>query len=159
MTATNKDFTMMAMEIEKIFKDYLNDIVSVVEIMKVEGQRRDPEQSWRLTLYKTETIKRYDLEYNFHGIGCWVKWKNRIIDFDFKGDIGNTIFGIDPWFAAYYLNSLKLPGYENLNFCHEQITKVIQELSAQGQLVKRENVFFYVEDFKRLIELENGTAS
>lgn len=151
--------TITPMEIEKILKDYVSDIISVVEIMKIEGHRRNPEQSWQQALYKTGTIKEHDLEYDFHGIGCWVKWKDKVIDFDFRGDVGNTIFGIDRWFAAYYLRSLRLSGYEDLNFCQEQISNVIQELSDKGQLVKRENVFFYTEDFERLIEVEKETGA
>jgi hypothetical protein len=147
------------MEIEKTLKDYVSDIISVVELMKIEGHRRNPEQSWQQALYKTGTIKEHDLEYDFHGIGCWVKWKDRVIDFDFRGDVGNTIFGIDRWFAAYYLRSLRLSGYEDLNFCQEQISNVIHQLNDKGLLIKRENVFFYREDYERLIELENETGA
>ena len=146
------------MEIDKILKEYLRDIISVVEIMKAEGSRRDPEQSWQQSLYKTGTIKEHDLEFDFHGMGCWVKWNDKIIDFDFRGDVGNTIFGIDPWFAAYYLRSLKLSGYEDLDFCQKEISKVIHQLSDQGQLVRRENVFFYLGDYEKLMKLENETG-
>ncbi|MCD9014398.1 DUF6896 domain-containing protein [Parachryseolinea silvisoli] len=143
------------MDIEEILKDYLKDIISVVEIMKTEGFRRNSEQSWQEALYKTGTIDEHDLEYNFHGMGCWVKWKDRIIDFDFRGDVENTIFGIDPWFAACYLQSLRLSGFDDVDFCQEQISKVIEKLADKGRLAKRNNVYFYSADYKKLRELDD----
>ncbi|MBH8570954.1 hypothetical protein KB206_18830 [Microvirga sp. STS02] len=145
----------MTMDLEKILRQYVSDIVSVVNIMKEEGFRRNPIETWQQTLYKNGEIAGANLKYDFHGMGCWVKWRGRVIDFDFRGDVANTIFGIDAWFAAYYLQSMKLDGYSDFGFCHKQILNTIEKLNQEGELVQKENVYFYLQDYNKLEELEN----
>ena len=136
--------------IEIILKQYLADIILVVDILKLEGKKQNPLQAWQKTLYKTGKIAEHDIEYDFHGIGCWVKYNSKIIDFDFRGDAENTIFGIDPWFAAYYLQSLTISGYDNLNYCQGQIMQTINKLVLESELIESDDVYFYTKDYYKL---------
>lgn len=116
------------MDLEKVLKSYLADVISVEGLMKYEGLKRDPSQACQKTLYKSGSISASGLKYDFHGMGCLVEWKGREIDFDFRGDANNTIFGINPWFAAGYVKSLKLEGFNEFDYCHEQVLAVVEEL-------------------------------
>ncbi|WP_092770008.1 DUF6896 domain-containing protein [Hymenobacter actinosclerus] len=145
----------MAFDVNPIFinivlKQYLADVTLVVGILKAEGEKRGTSQTWQKAMYKSGEIPEMELEYDFHGIGCWVKYKDRIIDFDFRGDAGNTVFGIDPWLAAHYLQSLDLKGCYDLDICHKLIMATIYKLLSEGELVASDDVYFYTNDYYKL---------
>ena len=138
------------MKTRTIIKNYLNDIIQVVEILKTAGLKRNPKQSWKQTLYQRGEIPELDIRYSFHGLGCWVKWQHKIIDFDFRGDEDKKIWGVDPWFAAYYLQSLNIEGFTEIDKCQQKILSELQSLEASGKMIEHDSVYFFTADFKEL---------
>ena len=63
------------------------------------------------------------------------------------------MFGIDPWFAAYYLQSLNFKNYHDLKLCYEVILCEIIEMSQNREVTKRDGVYIYSEDYKKLVDL------
>lgn len=139
------------MNVIEILNSYLDDIRNVVDLMRKEGINKNPSQSWQKTLCKSGEIKEFKLKYNFHGMGCWVKWNEKIIDFDFRGDPENGIFGIDLWFCAYYLQSLKKEGLAELNDCRSIIRNELEKLEKEEKVVKHDSVYFFIQDYNKII--------
>ena len=140
----------MKINIEKILEDYLQDIITVVSFLKVEGERRAPTKPWGQTLYPSGEIKEQNLSYKFHGMGCLVKWEGKVIDFDFRGDQEREIWGIDIWFAAHYIKSLGIKGLEEKSDCAKLVSKTLDDLVDRGDFVKFAHVFFKKEEFQEL---------
>ena len=141
----------MNLEIKNILKAYLADIIQVTEIMKSAAAEKTTEEPWEKVLYPSGEIAKVNLKYHFHGSGCWVKWKGKFIDFDFIGNSDKNIWGIDTWFAACYLQSLQLDGFEDKDYCHKVILQELKRLENLGEVVKyNQVVYFFTLDFDEL---------
>lgn len=136
--------------IKETLRAYLSDINAVVEIMREEGIRRNPDESWQRTLYQTGEVETQNLRYQFHGIGCLVHWGNKVIDFDFRGDEKKGIWGIDTWFAANYFKSLNIAEFLDVDQSQQMILKELQELESKGEVIKDDIVFFFKDDHAKL---------
>ncbi|MDO1451873.1 hypothetical protein Q0590_36730 [Rhodocytophaga aerolata] len=141
-------------EIVNLLYQYLVDVKKVVKDLKLESKVDKEGLSWIGELPKSGKIEEKGIAYQFHGVGCLVEWQNKSIDFDFnfRYEQYDSVFGIDTWFAAYYLESLKLPQYSKLDENESRVRAVLDKLVKQGQIIKEEHYYYFKEDYELLQE-------
>ncbi|MEO9895961.1 MAG: hypothetical protein ABJD13_08075 [Paracoccaceae bacterium] len=79
----------------KLIELYQGEIRLAWRDLITETGMPNPYSSWRKRKLEQHGSLREDGEYQFHGVGCWIKRGQREVDFDFGHDL--LLGGFDLW--------------------------------------------------------------
>lgn len=118
----------------ELINDYMSAVEKALAMFEKAFGRRDLIKAWREgTIPQTGKLPG-EVEYQMHGIGCWVDLPEGEVDFDFA--YSNDV-GFDTWrlwsYAKHSQN--RYPSYQN----QEDIEQALADASAVGVIEPFEN--------------------
>ncbi len=134
----------MNAELFKLITDFQASVVEGIKLLKEYYRLDKPLLVARRNklIPKTAIINHKGLIYfNFHGIGCYMQFTNKIVDFDFSYGPAMREDGFDSWRLYSYAISQKgkYPQFEE----EKVVQKHLQELIAQGTILQDPHRFGY----------------
>lgn len=146
-------------QFKNLIKDYLSKVNEVLQILKEEA-KLNPRMGddYRLGGLPTRgDIKDKDIKlFSFHGIGCYVEYKNVVIDFNMDVATGKDqpIRGFNPFFVSQYAESIGLKHFDNWDFFEKVMNEMIKGEDVFGPYSVNEysGLCYLKEDYEYLLE-------
>ena len=149
-----------------VVKDYLNDVKKCIELFKKKIADKHPIKAWRDKNIPKFGQLSQDINYDFHGVGCYVEFPNYSIDFDFGKN--GEFNGFDKWRIASYIDEriLDYPYYEKQLYKYiddtsltykimDLIEEEFQEYIHNGIFYKKDELFYLSENVTELKTQKN----
>ncbi|GHV58765.1 hypothetical protein FACS1894182_11780 [Bacteroidia bacterium] len=119
-----EDYTVMVKSIDDFFKKKyaINDVLRAVreKLISKEG----------------EIYLNGFAEYNFHGIGCRIRWEDKTVNFDYSFYIEGFEIGM---FASFDIFEFVKSKYKDFTVSLDDITLYLDNLVSENRLIKIEN--------------------
>ena len=142
-------------------EDYLNDVEKCMELFKKKIGNKHPIKAWRDKSIPKSGKLSEDIDYDFHGVGCYVEFSNHSVDFDFGKN--GKYNGFDIWRIASYIDDRIL----DYLYYEKQLYKYIDDISLtykimdliedefqgyinDGTFYKVDNLFYLSENIKSM---------
>ncbi len=152
-------------DIIKRLNEYLNDVNDILKKFKSVVGKPNQDRGWASNIPSTGSFPDLGIkEFARHGVGIWVKYMDKFVDFDFVDsdfhstydpeykldiDFTNHFIQIDAWFFFSYLESL------NRDYKVDKEIWIIKmnQLVSEGILTKIEPTFYYfTKDIEMIIK-------
>ncbi|OCQ23658.1 hypothetical protein A7985_06870 [Pseudoalteromonas luteoviolacea] len=126
-----------------LIDDYLDDVARGVELLKELTEGKPPLRAWRDNDIPQKGLLTSGVEYELHGVGCLLSYKDYDVDFDFGPD--DRADGFDLWRLTQYVSERggKYNMYTKSNNLKQDFEQAVKEGTISKSTHQYCNLYFY----------------
>jgi len=133
----------MNRNLKNLVDDYLEDVAKGVELLKGLTPGKSPLEAWKDKDIPQKGSLSGGVEYELHGIGCLLVYKDYDVDFDFGPE--ERIDGFDLWRLTQYVSERgdKYAVYSDSNKLKQDFEQAEKEGYIEKSTHQYCNLYFY----------------
>jgi len=130
-------------DLKNAIHEYLGVIENSLKLFEQRFGRRDVLSAWRQGVLSKDGMLTDDVEYELHGVGCYVSSPSFDIDFDFGP--GGRSDGFDLWRLGKYLGQFpeRFPEYQDKGHLEAAFEQLIKSGMISQKFPEQSSLYFF----------------